>query len=136
MKWIDRTLVASPYFVCLCLTEKDFHKALKKLHLPVADWPNFLKGGNATVHFLVQKGGLDLVALVCMPESDHPRVSTYALLVHEAVHIWQAIKEAQGEKTPSDEYEAYSIQTLSQRLMEAYDEQVSQPAPKGKPRRK
>lgn len=42
------------------------------------------------------------------------------MLTHEAVHIWQEIKLQLGEKEPSYEFEAYSIQNISQNLMEAY----------------
>jgi hypothetical protein len=43
-----------------------------------------------------------------------------ALLVHEAVHVWQLFRESIGEHGPSKEFEAYSIQAISQRLMERY----------------
>jgi hypothetical protein len=44
----------------------------------------------------------------------------YALLVHEAVHIWQDVKHRIGEDNPSSEFEAYAIQNISQELMLAY----------------
>lgn len=46
----------------------------------------------------------------------------HALLVHEAVHLWQDARRVLGEKEPSAEFEAYAVQSISQRLMEAYDE--------------
>ena len=48
-----------------------------------------------------------------------------ALLVHEAVHVWQAFCEDIGEKSPSDEFEAYSIQSISYELMTAYANKTS-----------
>jgi hypothetical protein len=42
------------------------------------------------------------------------------MLVHEAVHVWQFHCENIGEREPSIEFEAYSIQAVSQFLMEAY----------------
>lgn len=45
-----------------------------------------------------------------------------ALLVHECVHVWQEIKERMGEKEPSSEFEAYSIQLIFLGLLAIYDE--------------
>ncbi len=41
-------------------------------------------------------------------------------LVHESVHIWQAIKVAMCESDPSDEFEAYSIEAVFGELLEQY----------------
>lgn len=45
----------------------------------------------------------------------------HGLLLHEAVHIWQELKEKMGEGDPSVEFEAYSIQALAQDLFELYE---------------
>ena len=42
------------------------------------------------------------------------------LIVHEAVHVWQLVRENIGEANPSSEFEAYAIQAISQELIEAY----------------
>lgn len=44
------------------------------------------------------------------------------LLVHEAVHVWQLIRETIGETAPSSEFEACAIQAISQELIAAYSE--------------
>lgn len=44
------------------------------------------------------------------------------LIVHEAVHVWQKITETIGERYPSIEFEAYSIQVITQELLFAYAE--------------
>jgi hypothetical protein len=38
------------------------------------------------------------------------------------VHIWQAVRDIMGEKEPSSEFEAYSVQQISLELMWAYKE--------------
>jgi hypothetical protein len=120
--WLDRAIMTGPYF-CLCVSEKSFHAVLKYLNVPKADWPEFLtKGSDATTHHLDSSQGEAHV--VCIkPSKKHDGVQTYALLVHEAVHIWQAYREEIGEDRPASEQEAYSIQHLAQELMFSYDKQ-------------
>ena len=45
-----------------------------------------------------------------------------AIIVHEAVHVWQEIREMMCEKEPSSEFEAYSIQKISLDLMSEFEE--------------
>lgn len=49
-------------------------------------------------------------------------IEVYGLLLHEAVHVWQKIRKLMGEKEPSSEFEAYSIQAIAQDLFEMYEE--------------
>ncbi|KYQ84262.1 hypothetical protein AWW72_10190 [Acinetobacter sp. NRRL B-65365] len=48
-------------------------------------------------------------------------IEVYGLLLHEAVHIWQRVKKLMGEREPSTEFEAYSIQAIAQDLFEMYE---------------
>ncbi|EKU59476.1 hypothetical protein ACINWC323_1017 [Acinetobacter sp. WC-323] len=47
-------------------------------------------------------------------------IEVYGLLLHEAVHVWQRVKTLMGEREPSTEFEAYSIQAIAQDLFEMY----------------
>lgn len=58
-------------------------------------------------------------AIVCIRPNDND-AQVYALLVHEAVHIWQRVKELLGEHSPSAEFEAYSIQRISLELIDSW----------------
>lgn len=49
-------------------------------------------------------------------------IVVYGLLLHEAVHIWQRTKQLMGEREPSVEFEAYSIQHIAQDLFFMYQE--------------
>lgn len=49
-------------------------------------------------------------------------LENHALLLHEAVHIWQRVKALMGEKEPSKEFEAYSIQRIALDLFNMYEE--------------
>lgn len=54
--------------------------------------------------------------------SERKLVEIYGLLLHEAVHVWQKVKKLMGEKEPSSEFEAYSIQAIAQDLFKMYEE--------------
>jgi hypothetical protein len=49
------------------------------------------------------------------------QLQVYGLLLHEAVHVWQIVKRRMGEREPSVEFEAYSIQSIAQDLFEMYE---------------
>lgn len=125
VEWLERSLITGlPY--CLCLQEKQFHSILKKYKIPKSKWPPFIssKQANATVHFLVNPSTGSEIHIVCLGDfSGQKTVQIYALLIHEAVHIWQAFREYIGEKSPSSEFEAYAIQQISQSLMMSFDKQ-------------
>ena len=63
-------------------------------------------------HCIVQLGDVD----------ERPLLQIHGLLLHEAVHIWQRIKILMGEKEPSIEFEAYSIQRIAQDLFSMFEE--------------
>lgn len=54
--------------------------------------------------------------------ADKDQIQVYGLLLHEAVHVWQKVKKLMGEKEPSPEFEAYSIQSIAQDLFKMYEE--------------
>jgi hypothetical protein len=123
MEWCDRKLVVSPYYYCLVVSEEQYEKELTKLKISKKIWPAFIsKGADATTHFFSHESGKQ-IAIVTIDASrkDVTPTQKVALIVHEAVHIWQAIKLSIGEKEPSNEFEAYSIQAIVQELLLAYD---------------
>lgn len=124
--WCDRNLMTSPIYYGLCVSEKIFHRELRRMKVPPEHWPPFISNdwSDATMHHFDGVNG-NRCAIVCI-RTNHARtgVQVASLLVHEAVHIWQAIRESMGEKEPSSEFEAYSIQRISQELMQAFKEQV------------
>lgn len=122
VKYLDRSLVWAKYRYALCLDENDYHKELKRLRI---NSPNpFLNSScNATTHIF--ENGETFVCIVCMKvQKGITPIQIAGLLVHEAVHIFQNNCDAMGEREPSEEFEAYSIQWLSQELMESYVEQT------------
>lgn len=119
--YVNRTLMTSPMNIALCLSEEAFQKEMRRLKVERALWPEFLiTGANATAHFFLQDDAQE-IAIVCLkPANDRPFVEVAGILVHEAVHVWQSIRQSIGETEPSKEFEAYAIQNISQALMNTY----------------
>lgn len=122
MKWCDRNLVSNPMYFGLCLSEKAYLKEMKKMG--IKNYGPFIKTpqSDATTHFFVDGKGNESVIVAMRSTKKVDPIAVAGLLVHESVHIWQAIKEHIGESSPSSEFEAYSIQKISQELMWAYRE--------------
>jgi len=122
---MDRTLIESPIYYCLITNEKLFKSELKRLKIP-QDFQSVPSGKGACTHFLNSKQGAE-IALVCLMDKKHDKEQIMSLLAHEAVHIWQRIKEDMGELNPSHEFEAYSIQRISQNLFYEFKRQNKKP---------
>lgn len=117
ISWLDTALIVSPIKYALCKSEEVFYKTLKKHRVPKSQWPPFINAGSdATTHLFSR--GRDEFCIVCLGSTGGmTKTQVHALLVHEAVHIFRWVKERIGEDFPSSEFEAYSIQAISQRLM-------------------
>lgn len=125
MKWIERSLIVGPY-VTLVLSEQQFHKAMRHCQIRKEDRGDWVSSdANATVHFPGNPAKEQCCIVAVRVEKKTDPNSVVGILVHEAVHIWQSFKRYIGEKEPSDEFEAYSIQSISQRLIAAYSEQTA-----------
>ena len=123
-QWLSRNLVTSPYYYTICTDEKRFEKEMVGLKVKAKDVPDFLGSPNAdgTTHFFDKWDGNRIEgksAIVCVryPAAGKTGCQYAGLLVHEAVHIWQAIRETLGERHPGSEQEACSIQSIAQELM-------------------
>lgn len=123
-RWLERDLITGPY-IALCTSEQAFHAVLRHCKVPRTDWAKWVSdGADATTHHLTNPEG-GLVCVVCINSTEKQTgIQIAAMLVHEAVHVWQAHCERIGEHKPSDEFEAYSVQAISQRLMLAYAESL------------
>lgn len=123
MGWCSRTLFTSPVFYCLCTDERQFVKVLRQLKIKREDWPNFKKGEwcDATTHFFDGKDCDNCAVVTLGSTKGRTRAQIAGLLAHEAVHIWQEIRNVIGEKEPSVEFEAYAIQRIAQNLIEEYE---------------
>ncbi|AOJ10349.1 hypothetical protein [Burkholderia mayonis] len=126
MKYAPDILLRRRCDLGLCIDERDYLREMRRLKIKS---PNaFVTAGkSATMHWFDHKRGGDDLAIVCidmMRLRKCPGTAIAALLVHEAVHVFQSIRESMGEEHPSSEFEAYSIQRISQDLMFMYQQSM------------
>lgn len=125
-KWLDRSLMVGPHMT-LVLSEDEYRTAMRHCKVPRAEQPLWIltPHADATVHWMDNLNGALTCIVAIRPRKGITGIQIASMLVHEAVHIWQQFKKRIGEKKPSAEFEAYSIQTIAQRLMEAYADRVA-----------
>jgi hypothetical protein len=121
-KYLDRSIQWLRIQYCLCVSENQFHKELSSFG--ISERPSFTTSSATTHHFISLSG--EPISIVCIANFDDKNpILIAALLVHEAVHIWQRNCELIGEDNPGHENEAYSIQWLSQELMYEFVRQTA-----------
>lgn len=76
----------------------------------------------AQVTFGTNKHGKKEAIVQLCNVQDKSRIAIFGLLLHEAVHIYQEVKQLMGERDVSAEFEAYSIQRIAQDLFWAFEE--------------
>lgn len=119
MTWLDPTLIRGDY-LCLCTTEAEFLKELKRTKVPTP-WPSFLDDDAlAQTHFIVTAKG-NRVSFVCIDENkDLDSIQIAGLLAHESSHICYEYFRFIGEAEPSNEFQAYAVQQVFTQLAYAY----------------
>lgn len=117
--WLDAQAVRLPRMV-LCLELAEFLAVAATCGVAQpGSWID-LDASLAEVHTWEVNG--DLVCVVCL----HPDcvggdpIQVACVLVHEAVHVFQRLCTSIGEVTPSKEFEAYSIEHISEALMREF----------------
>lgn len=125
-RWLNRQAAMPLPYLCLCLSEEEFFAAAKHMKVPVSDWGRWVsEPGMARTNYFNHKNG-DLCCVVCIDIlPNYQPVAIAALLVHEAVHVWQQYAKSIGESRPADEQEAYAIQGISQELLGEYARRIS-----------
>lgn len=125
VKWLGRDTVRAPH-LALCLTEKEFLQRAK--HCKVGHPGPWLEEDR---HFAVlhtwEVGG-KLCCIVCLSPKAQAAdpIALASALVHEAVHVFQRLCDSIGESEPGREFEAYSIERISEQLMREYARRMPQ----------
>lgn len=127
MSWLSRTIVPTPFKWGLSTSQADFNRKLKWMGLSTFNYVSH--GAHATTHSFQDDSGAEVLIVSVGPSLDKTIEDVYGLLVHEAVHVWQAARESIGEKEPSGEFEAYAIQNIAQTLMEAWRKKMKNKHP-------
>lgn len=118
-RWISNSLTPPVPSVCLCLSDKEFRRVMRDCDIALpGNWVESSNGARA--HILKHDTTGRLCVVVCLKTTGASEEQIAALLVHEAVHIWQYWCEKIGEDKPGEEQEAYAIQSLSQTLFTEY----------------
>lgn len=118
MTWIDRTLLLGPR-VAVVTTERQFRRVARSLG--VADAAGYVGDGWLGAVHAYDVGG----ELVCVVGLNLPRlaqldgIDVAALIVHEAVHVWQRVRDALAGDV-GREGEAYAVQNIAAGIMRAY----------------
>jgi hypothetical protein len=123
-EWLERTLIKNPFNFCLCITEKQYHKALDRLKIKREDRTPYLfrPTSGATVHRFDSSGDGEPAAIICITEREDLTLNQiHALIVHEVTHLCDYAMEELGEESPSKEFKAYCMQAMCIRLFSAYD---------------
>jgi hypothetical protein len=123
-KWLDRRAAKPGPYLTLCLSEAELRHASRKLTDEKLPYPM----SGAMCSTFVNRKTNELCAIVSLSESaqkNRNAIEMAGLLVHEAVHVWQAYAEHMGEERPGEEQEAYAIQSISQSLMAEYARRIN-----------
>lgn len=119
-KWLDRRIACPGPYLALCLSQEEWEVAAR--HLKIKDPGSWMGSDNADATTQLcngPNGGLCCVICIRVESGRNP-IEVAGLLVHEAVHVWQAYIDRIGEKNPGIEQEAYAVQSIAQELMAEY----------------
>lgn len=124
--WLRRNLLTGGY-LAFVTTQKEFEQALKDIECTDCKEEFLPSGWPACTHHFENVNGSTacIVAFSMEAAAKEDPVDVAALLVHEAVHVWQNVEKHAGKLGCfGDEGEAYAIQNISTYLMTAYAEKL------------
>lgn len=124
--WCARGLFQGGY-LAFVTSQKEFEQALADIECTDCDDAFVPNGWPACTHTFGDVKG----SIACIVGFDMAKAATQdpidvaALLVHEAVHVWQQNESAAGKLGCfGTEGEAYAIQNISTQLMSAYADKL------------
>jgi len=109
-----------PYHYGFCPNKRSWDDEMKRLAIPErVPYPELYDG--RCTHF-TNTHDHNACSIVTIRPGNKSALEVISMLTHEAVHVWQAMRDAIGETHPSSEFEAYSIQAISKNLIKAYEQ--------------
>ena len=118
--WMKRSLLLGPR-VALVATERQFRAAKRAAGISCTD--PLLTSTMAACTHSYNDGYGDLVCIVginLQAARGRDGIDVAALLVHEAVHVWQHVRARLGPGDLGQEMEAYAVQNIVANLMHGY----------------
>ena len=112
--WCDKGWY--PVYWGFCPSEAAWKREMRRMRATEA-YPR--SDGRCTV-FESAEGKVSILVTLSDRLDGKDPMGIVALLVHEAVHVWQHICDHIGETKASKEVEAYAIQRIVSELMRAY----------------
>lgn len=121
--WLDRRMSLPGPYLALCLNEAEFREALVHVKAPeIPRWVNH--GADATMHTFEHETNGTCCVVCLSGHETHDAIEVAGMLVHEAVHVWQAYCDDIGERFPGAEQEAYGIQAIAQELLAEFARRI------------
>lgn len=111
-----------PMYFAFTTDKRAFDREMKRLE--IKDPPEWIGETPACTHSLVNGKTGRSISIVCLDRSrlsKDRRNEALALIVHEAVHVWQHALKAMNAKTPHGEFEAYTIQYISLLMFDQFN---------------
>jgi hypothetical protein len=108
-----------PVHYGFCPSQAAWNREMKRLGAAGEPYPQ----ADARASTFENKNSGDIAVIVTVNEryDKKPAVNVMALIAHEAVHVWQAVRKEMGEDNPSTEFEAYALQDIVLKLGDAYE---------------
>jgi len=122
-RWADQILIACPIAYTICTDERYYKEILAEINIPEDQRPNYHEPG-ANGRVMLLEGRFALVTLHDV--DDLTDCEIISIIVHESVHVWQVIRDYMGEESPSYEFEAYSVQGITYKLLMEYNRQLEE----------
>jgi hypothetical protein len=113
--------------ICLCLSEDEFHQVIDQWDLRDLAYEEsqeegglqWTRGpGTASVHLIPEIARVR--AILCIDDTGVQMDEVLGLIVHELCHVWGEVCGQSGERSPSSEFMAYSMQALFQSVYREY----------------
>jgi hypothetical protein len=113
--WCDRGW--QPHHYGFCPDKAAWDREMKRLGVTGTAYP---ATDGACSHFTNLKEASNCT-IVTISTKKRPPLVIVGLIVHEAMHVWREVRDSIGERHPSAEFEAYSLQAITQNLISAYE---------------
>jgi hypothetical protein len=84
------------------------------------EYPSNQYNGGHTTMILDTHTGEARIYVIVSEAAERDAMEVISTIVHEAVHVWQFLCEHIGERKPGLEMEAYGIQHIVEKLIDAY----------------